>query len=404
MLTYGYMLDDSTYVQEIHRLMPGCFCVIGKDSIQMTQYYKIGVPERQMSKEEAIEILDKAFRRAIAREFDKDREYGYRHLVDLSAGLDSRMVSFVADDMGYTDQLNITYSKLGYQDDTIPAKMARHMGHEYLFKSLDDIKWMYDIDEMTLKNNGAAACLGMTGGNRLLQSLNLEHYGIEHTGISVEIPISGYYHDKETACGKPQFGLNGYSTRLHYDFDEKILDQYETQDIFSMYTRCILGMQTSYMTRQHYLEATSIFADVDMLDEVLAIPIEYRLNYKLYLDWAKARYPDATKFGWEYWGGVKPKNSHIFFRKVKTTQRLLHDGLCRLFRVPNTQSMNPMDYWYNNDEKLRAYLQEMYEARIGNAVLPRELAEDMKMLYRTGNFTDKSLVLTVLSAVNNYFN
>jgi hypothetical protein len=66
--------------------------------------------------------------------------------------------------------------------------------------------------------------------------------------------------------------------------------------------------------------------------------------------------------------------------------------------------MNPMDYWYNNDEKLRSYLQEMYEARIGNAVLPRELAEDMKMLYRTGNFTDKGLVLTVLSAVNNYFN
>jgi asparagine synthase (glutamine-hydrolysing) len=357
-----------------------------------------------MTEEEALERLDSAFRQAIAREFDKDKEYGYRHLVDLSAGLDSRMVCFVAHDMGYTDQLNITYSKLGYQDDTISGRMAKYLGHEYLFKSLDDIRWMYDIDEMALKNNGAAIALGMTGGNRLLKTINTTCYGIEHTGMIGGPTMASYYKDRDLAYGKPRYGLNSYSSRLHYEFDEKVLAQHKTQEAFAMNTRGLLGMQVSYMTRQNYLETSSPFADVDMLETAFSIPFEYRRDDRLYLKWIEAKYPDAAKFGWEKWGGIQPKKSHIFFRKIKTTQRLLHGYLCRLFHVADSQSMNPMDYWYNNDEKLRSYLQEMYETRIGNAVLPRELAEDMKMLYRTGNFTDKGLVLTVLSAVNNYFN
>ena len=403
MLTYGYMLDDSTYVGEIHRLMPGCYGVISDGDISITQYYKLKCHEQEMTEEEALEKLDQSFRQAIAREFDKDKEYGYRHLVDLSAGLDSRMVCFVAHDMGYTEQTNLSYSKLGYRDDTISGKMAKYLGHEYLFKSLDDIRWMYDIDEMTLKNNGAAICLGMTGGNRMLKSINMEHYGIEHTGIIGGPTMASYYKDKALAYGKPRYGLNGYSGRLHYTFDEKVLAQHETQEAFAMNTRGLLGMQVSYMPRQNYIETASPFADVDMLETAFSIPFEYRVDDKLYLKWIEKKYPEAAEFGWEKWGGVKPKASHIFLRKVKTTQRLLYDYLCKLFHVANPQSMNPMDYWYNNNEQIRTYLNEMYEDRIGSKVLPQDLAGDMKMLFETGNFIDKSLVLTVLSAVHLFF-
>ncbi len=403
MLSYGYMLDDSTYVKEIRRLLPGCYITITPDGADITQYYKLRCHEQPMTEDEALEKLDAAFRQAVAREFEKDKEYGYRHLVDLSAGLDSRMVCWVAHDMGYTEQTNLAYSKLGYRDDIISGKIAKKLGHEYLFRALDDVRWMYDVDEMTLKNNGAAICHGMTGGNRMLQSINMERYGIEHTGIIVGATMTSYCRDRAAAYAKPRYGLNTYSTKLGYTFDEKVLAQYETQEEFAMNTRGLLGMQVSYMTRQNYIECTAPSADVDLLETAFSIPFEYRMDNRLYLRWIEEKYPGAAAFGWEKWGGVKPKRSHIFFRKVKTTQRLVAGYFSRLLHRPDPDSMNPMDYWYERDEKVRTYLDGMYEKRIGSAVLPRELADDMRRLYEEGNFVEKSLVLTVLSAVYLYF-
>lgn len=356
-----------------------------------------------MTEDEALEKLNNAFRQAIAREFDKDKEYGYRHLVDLSAGLDSRMVCWVAHDMGYTEQTNISYSKLGYRDDVISGRIAKHLGHEYLFKSLDDIHWMYDVDEMTLKNNGAAICLGMTGGNRMLKAIDMRHYGIEHTGIIGGPTMASYYKERETAYAKPRYGLNAYSTKLRYEFDPKTLEQHETQEAFAMNTRGLLGMQVSYMIRQNYIECSSPFADVDMLETAFSIPFEYRKDDRLYLRWIAEKYPGAAEFGWEKWGGIKPKKNHIFLRKVKTTQRLLYGYLCRLFHAANPDSMNPMDFWYSHDEQVRIYLDSMFKQRIDSAVLTKELADDMRDLYLNGSFIEKSLVLTVLSAVHLYF-
>ena len=35
-----------------------------------------------MTEDEAIELVDQSFRKAVKREFEKDKEYGYKHLVD----------------------------------------------------------------------------------------------------------------------------------------------------------------------------------------------------------------------------------------------------------------------------------------------------------------------------------
>lgn len=63
-------------------------------SKEITQYYSLDNShvKQDMTAEDAVELIDRYFRQAVKREFDKDKEYGYEHLVDLSGGLDSRMV------------------------------------------------------------------------------------------------------------------------------------------------------------------------------------------------------------------------------------------------------------------------------------------------------------------------
>ncbi len=403
MLTYGYMLDGSTFVQEIRRLLPGQLVRIEKGQARVERYYLIPNQEVQMSEKEAVERIDNAFRQAVRREFEKDREYGHRHLVDLSGGLDSRMVSWVAHDMGYTDQLNVTYCRADYLDYTISRQIAVHLGHEYLFKALDDANWLYDIDDIVSKNNGAALYTGITGGSRLLGTLNTDQFGMEHTGMIGDITLSTFYHDRELNFGQPRVGLNQYSNRLSYPFDSKIMEEYPCQEMFAIYTRGMMGAMSSYMIRQHYLEPVSPFTDIDFLEVNYTIPFEYRDRHSIYLQWMLEKYPQSTQFGWEKWGGIKPRKDCIFFRKVKTTQRLLHQAACNMLKIQNQDSMNPGDYWYQKDRKIQAYYRDYFAESIGHASLDGELREDIRRMFEEGNLMEKSMALTVLAAVKAYF-
>lgn len=403
MLSYGYMPDDSTHVEEIHRLLPGCLAVLKNGNAAVERYHRIRNQEEEMTEKEAVEKVDLAFREAIRREFEKDKEYGYRHLVDLSGGLDSRMVSWVAHDMGYTDQLNMAYSQAGYLDDKISRRIARDLGHAYQFMPLDDAKWLYDIDRNVRQNNGAALYSGITGGGRFLEALPADQFGIEHTGMIGDAILSTFYHDRSFNYGKPRMGLHRYSERLTYTFDEAIVKDYPSQEMFAIYTRGILGAQSSYMIRQHYVETSSPFMDVDFLDAVFSIPFEYRNRHHLYLLWIKEKYPGAADYGWEKWGGVKPKESHLFLRKIKTTERLAKQAACRLFQRQNTDSMNPMDAWYAKDVGIQRYFESYFESVIGCKVFDENLRRDLTVMFRQGNVTEKSMALTVLSAVKQYF-
>lgn len=402
MLTCGYMLDDSTFVSQIRRVLPGHYVKLSEEGVALRRYYEFPVGENAMNEKEAVEQIDRAFRQAVDREFSKDREYGYRHLVDLSGGLDSRMVTWVAHDLGFRNQVNIAYSRSGYLDQKISMQVAGALKHEYLFKPLDDLAWMYDVDEMTCKNNGAALALGMTGGNRLLRELNTADFGIEHTGMVGDAIVSTFYQDKVLNDSSPKFGRHQYSDRLQYTFDETILRGYRTQEQFALITRGLLGAQSSYMIRQNYVETGSPFLDVDFLEAVMAVPFQYRKGHHIYLKWIEKKYPGAAAFVWEKWG-VKPKESEIFKRKLKTTGKLARSYLQQFFQRPDPNSMNPLDYWYQNDGDIRNYLETMYEERISSGLLPEELRSDMKILFVEGNFSEKSQVLTVLSALQNWY-
>ena len=301
--------------------------------------------------------------------------------------------------MGFREQVNIAYSRLDYLDQKISAQVAMALKHEYLYKAMDDLTWMYDVDEMTCKSNGAALCLGMTGGNRLLRALNQEAFGIEHTGMVGDAIVSTFYHDKHVNDQSPVFGLNQYSNRLQYDFDEKILTQYKNQESFALVTRGLLGAQTSYMIRQNYLETGSPFLDVDFISAIMAVPFAYRNKHHIYLKWIADKYPGAADFVWEKWG-VRPRESEIFRRKIKTTGKLVSEYLRGVMHIPGRNSMNPMDYWYRNDIEVRKYIGHMYQERMEHPLLPDELRRDMRCLFTEGNFAEKTQVLTVLSALH----
>lgn len=404
-MSFGAMPDDTTFVKGVKRVLPGYKIHFKDHEAVRERYYQIDNRNvlGQVTEEEAIEMLDASFRQAVRREFDKDREYGYRHLVDLSGGLDSRMVTWVAHEMGYTDQVNATYSRSGYLDQKISQQIAMDLKHQYVFCPLDDCNWIYDVDDIVKKNNGASFYTGITGGNRMLSLLNTEYFGIEHTGMVGDVIPASFYKQEELAYGLPRFDLHRYSDKLSYEFDADILKEYPDQEIFALHTRGILCAASSYIIRQNYVETGSPFLDVDFVNTCMSLPFQYRKNHYIYLKWMEKKYPQATEYGWEKWGGVKPKLSHIKYRRVVTAKRLLKMRVDAGLKRESRDNMNPLDYWYANDRAIAAFYENYYKNYIEAIPIAENVRSDMKMMYGSGTVIEKAMVLTILGIYKNYF-
>ncbi|MCI9336278.1 MAG: hypothetical protein HFH93_01865 [Lachnospiraceae bacterium] len=402
MLRFGYMIDNSTFVKEIRRVLPGQKIVIDNyGRIEFNQYY---MPDNRsvrmdMCEEEAIELLDLYFREAVNREFKKDKEYGYKHLVDLSGGLDSRMVTWVGHVMGYEQQMNVTVCKYDYLDYEIAVKLAADKKHSFLFMPLDDFAWFRDADEMARKNNGASLYSGMTGGKRLYQCIDKNMFGIVHTGMVGDSIVGSFFKCPEEGYGCVKLESFKYSDILEPTEEIVNIRKYRNQEIYAVYNRGFMCAQSSYFTIQTFFETSSPFLDVDFLDNALNIPLKLRCGHYIYLKWIETKYPDAAEYGWEKWKGLKPK--------VKNIDKA--DSWINKYREANEHRvntlkqsplhMNPTDYWYDHNVGTREWAYRYFNDRISlvRDYCSAKLADDIECVFLTGKSLEKTQALTVLA-------
>lgn len=404
MLTYGFMIDDTTFIKEVKRVMPGQKVIVDGNNITIQQYYAPQINQiENISEEEAIEMIDKAFRQAVQREFEKDVEYGYSHLVDLSGGLDSRMVSWVAHELGYTNQTNWSYCKSEYLDYKIASHIAKDLKHEFYFKQLDDCQWLYDIDDILQKSNGEAMYSGITGGKAFLENLSKEKYGIEHTGMLGDVIVSSFAVSKDAAYGRPKFGRNQYSNMLQYDFSNIDFCIYGNQEICDLYTRGFLGAMSSYAIRQQYFEVSSPFLDVDFMNTCFCIPMEFRCKHNIYLKWIKECYPNALNYGWEKWAGVLPKRKLALWRDIVFAYRKIKRLCRRAVGLKINDNMNPIEYWYSSEKSIQDYFDLYYSTNVNNSYINNEIRKDIHKMFTEGSANEKTQVLTVLGMLKLLF-
>lgn len=404
-LTHAFMIDDTTYAKEIKRLIGGTYLYVTHNCVEEKTYHvfkKNTQKFKNKSDEELVNEIDKAFTAAAKLEYDKDLEYGYAHLTDISGGLDSRMTLWVAHTLGYGSMQLITYCKGNYLDEIIGKQIASYWKDEILVKQLDDAQYLYDIDEIVFMNGGLSLYSGISGGNRMLKSLNPHIYGLEHTGINGNNSLSSYL--KNTS----EFKTGRYSEKLVNRMSDKHRDywkMFEDQEMYLNYTRAYRGMTNTFQIRRNYTEVSAPFLDIDFIQLCFDIPVEKRIDYHIYKKWILTKYPEAAQFKWE------STNSRINEPKfIVTLRRIVARGPQKIFRMLGllhkiNDGMTPIAYWIANDKKLKAYLDGYAEEELNNpkAEMSTQLISDMKKLYSTGTAVEKTMVLTVLGSVKLYF-
>ena len=401
MLTFGYLIDDATFAKDVKRLRAGKALYLENGTWTERRYHQFHSDNLQVTEEKAIENIDRLFRQAVRRCFDKDLEYGYtKHLVDMSAGMDSRMVNCVAKTMGYSPITNISYSQTGSEEEMLSKAASKHFGNDMIFESLDDHRFIYDIEALARGNFGTYLYTGITGGARLLSKLDFTQFGAEQTGQLGDIVIGTFVHNDDLSVNPDAVRL---SHRLPLKYDPN-LERFENQDLYALYTRGFMGAMSSWFIRKQYTYALSPFLDVDFMAYCYGLPVAMRRDHHLYWKWVERYYPEALE--------VPTSRKRVpvtsFQKAMDFSQRALRKGLkigrktafhlgLTSSRVRKDSSMNPYEYWYDTDPEMRAFMDTYYQEHIASLSAYPELSQEVTQQFHSPSVLEKLMALTVLA-------
>lgn len=428
-LTLGYVIEDKTLFSEIRKLPAGHYLTWSAGQPEEVQYHRFTNQPKEMTVTEAVEGIDRLFREAVRLDFEKDREYGYKHWATLSGGLDSRMVVWVAHELGYTQQLNLTFSQSGYTDFKVAQQIASDLHHEFLFKFLDNGNCIYALDDVTALTGGSACFFGIAHTWSLFNKLDYSDYGIVHTGELGDVIISTYQKTTMSYDTKPSIDDGGYSTILSDRLkDYRFKYPYENAEIYLMYNRGFDFVGQGTLGYDHrYTENLSPFCNVDFMEFCFSIPLKYRFKHKIYFDWVLDRYPGAAAYVWtgngcrikridnetqrrymNVFGYQVPHFSDPAFsaylkgfvlRRLGLRKKMKGKKAGNTFTIATKNDMNPVDYWYATNPELKSFMDGYWEANSG-LVTDTTLRQDMRRLYEESGATyDRLQVLSVLSAI-----
>ncbi len=402
LLTFGGTLEERTLFKNVRKLNFATFLEIDlSKEIKKRQYWMFNNTEDiSITEDRAIEEIDRLFRQAIKREYDKDLEYGYKHLVALSAGRDSRMNTWVAHKMGYEDNvLNITFSETNQLDEEIPKKIANDLGHEWLFKALNNGNCMYDIDEIMEKCCGEVS-YGTLHGYFMLKNLDLKNYGMLHTGMIGDAIIGVFGNNKkETDIQNIKYC---YSKKLlKKALRRNIFNMYKNDEIFNYVNRAIYVTNESSILFPN-IWVISPFLDIDFLEFCLKIPQNIKKGNILYDNWILKKYPVAARYS-HNGRKIGEKDVKILGRDVPISQ-VIPRILKKIGFIRREKGMNPFDEWYKNNSKLKNLFDNYYKDNIEKLSEFNELKQDCKYLYEIGNAREKAQVIGLLATLKLYFN
>lgn len=405
MLTYGFMLGNYTLCSDIKKIEPGYYAVFENGELKTQRYCLLdNTTDNSITEQDAIEIFDKEFRRSTQLEFEHDRECGVKqHLVSLSAGLDSRMVSWVAHDLGYTNQLNITFSQSDYWDEFIPKRIASDLKHQWLYKSLDDGLWLYDIDGVLDVTGGNVTYSLQAHVNSLMKYINTEYFGSLHTGNKGDVSFVANTHNKHLS-DKYVFGHGAFSKKYLHMLDSSILEDYPNDEIANFYHRGFSGVNNGSLTEMPYVENISPFMDWDLMNQTLKVPLHIRQDYKIYKKWILEKYKDAASYEWEKMGAKISTPTFKFMGRERTAKQWLEILWSKigspLRGLDSKNNMNPIGYYLSRDKSLQLLFKEIqgYVHLIKNIKL-REAAED---LIENGTSLEKTQAITLISAIKKF--
>lgn len=403
-LSFGYVIDTHAILEGVNRVFPGSTITIFPEQCQYEeiQYYSIHKKNVECSEEIWIEKLEEAFQQAVDRIVNKCKEDGCSLLVDISGGLDSRMIAAHISEEDRRKAMGITYAQSGSRDQVIAFEVARALSLPLLYYPMDGGDCLRKIDDFVFMNQGMNYFSAITGGKEVLESMDRRVFGMEIWGILGDVHEGAMI--TENVISAPKWDYDRFRTSQKfpvYNFEGYDRD-YSDNEMLWFYLRGVFGGQNTAFIRQNFVECPAPYGDVDYLNLLFSIPYEMRTKGCLLRKWMIKKYPLLSSIKYSGTGTrvLESNERERFFSLPGRMRGRIH----RLIRSDGRNSMNPVDHWLNHDGTLKIVFDTYYQENKCLLLFDQRLKDAVEILYcsNDSNSSDKIVALTVISAVKQY--
>lgn len=400
MLTFGYMIEETTLIKEIKKLEPGTILHLKDKQINKKQYFFIDNENYlKDSEEEIMNNMHRLLEKSVDMAFRKDIENGYKHIAYLSGGLDSRMISIIAKKLGYEDITTITFSENYSRDEKIARKIADDFKLNHIFKSLNNGNFLKDIDLAVEANFGQNIYSGAAHLVTTNAMLKFDDFGFIHNGNLADV-MHGDYIDAPRHT-EPSIENWMYSKTLKSKVEHiapRIKEKYKNEERFAIYNRGINGMYNGSISTLHITETCEPFTNKDLVAYCSRMRPEHKYREDLFLKMIQKYYPEATNYKWQKWN-VRPTEFNTKFMKTIFGKIFrVADGQIQRFTT-QSNNMNPFNKWYEKNESLRNFLNDYLKENFYLLEGYPELNRDCRLLIESGNVIEKTQVMTLLNFI-----
>lgn len=401
MSKYGHMPGDATFIKSIKKVQAGHYVTFYNGQIDVVKYHqwRFGT-NTDISFEDAVDELDRRFKKAVRLHFEKDVALGKKHIGSLSGGLDSRMTLVTAHTLGYRGISHFTFSAKGYWDEVIAKQIAKDLKFKSFLFSLENTDHLHDsYDRIFEATSGTVMSHLISHLPSFYEQLDLKSYGYFHTGQVGDAIIGNTLHvyEEHHSSGPKRGFFNTHDDFINAIWEEEC-DKYETLEETQFQNHVFnFALNGDWVTSQS-IETLSPFLHQEVMGFCLDLPLSYRHKHRLYMAWLKKYFPETGKYYYEKKKAVTFRNRTLSSKLLRRIQlKWEHIKLARLGLDKNASSLLGVDQLHSFFDSNN--LKEVITSNI--EVIPvKELQERLTLMCEDTNvhshFLAYHVILTIL--------
>jgi asparagine synthase (glutamine-hydrolysing) len=402
MLSFGYLHENTSYIENVFRLRGGESIVYNTKNIEIKPYIDWNAIEKHNhSDAKTIEHLDELFCRAVALGLNKDQEHGHPLVGTISGGLDSRMVVFIAHKLGYKWNKLLCASQSNYVDHLVAEEIAAHLEIPFHFYPLNNANHLETPTRHSMLIDGLVLFSGSAHLLDLLEKHNKNHFGLLHGG---QLGKLGGLVTSPNENTRANLLKKAYSKSLAHKIEHEIdafANAYCQEDVCHLYNRIFNGTNGGNFMAEHKNYFYSPFYESEFLSYSVGMTQKQKYRERIYYQWLKTKHPEMLNYVWE---GIKMKpNKWWKIRHARNINRLKSGFQRKVLGLEQLNTMTPENLWFKNSKHLQNIYADTFNQQIEKLNLWPELRKDAEDLYKNGNFDEKAEVLTLLTIINSIF-